>query len=268
MQVFRILLCTALLAPTALQAQVLQKSDEAAADELPSRWSLGLAAAVRQSAYAGEDRRSIVFPNVIYEGERFFWHGGAAGYHLVKRDGFVLDGFVAARMDGIDADDFGVRELALRGIDRSLLDDRDDSADAGFAATWKGTAGELELDVRADVTGTSEGYQTSAHYRYPFRFGATTITPSIGARSLSADMADYYYGTLDQEIARGVVRYRPGSVVVPDAGVTLVTAFARKWLFIAGVEYRALPDELKDSPLVELGADNTTTFIIGVSRGF
>lgn len=268
MQVFRIMLCMALLVPASLQAQVLQRSDEIVAEELPSRWSLGLAAAVRESAYAGEDRRSLVIPNVTYEGERFYWHGGAVGYRLIKRDGFGLDGFIAARMDGIDAGDFGVRELAERGVDRARLEDRDDSADAGLSATWKGVAGELELDVRADITSASEGYQTAAHYRYPLRVGGAMITPSIGVESMSKDMADYYYGTLDEEIARGVVRYRPGSVVVPDIGVTLVKPFARKWLFIASVEYRALPDELKDSPLVEKDADSTTTLVIGVSRGF
>jgi len=268
MQAFRIPLCLALLLPASLQAQVLQKSDEVVAEELSSRWTLGLAAAVRESAYAGEDRRSLVIPNVTYEGERFYWHGGAVGYRLVKQGGFGLDGFIAARMDGIDADDFGVPELARRGIDRALLEDRDDSADAGMSATWKGAAGELELDFRADITGTSDGYQAAAHYRYPLRAGGMMITPSIGVRSLSSDMADYYYGTLDEEIARGVMRYRPGSVVVPDIGVTLAKPFARKWLFIASVEYRALPDELKDSPLVEQDADSTTTLVIGISRGF
>lgn len=268
MQALRIPLCAVLLMPAALHAQVLQKSDEVVAEELPSRWSLGLAVATRESAYAGEDRRTLVLPNVTYEGDRFYWHGGSVGYRLIKQERFGLDGFIAARVDGVDADDFGVRELAERGIDRALLEDRDDSADAGLSATWKGAAGELQLDVRADITGTSEGYETAARYRYPLRVGGAMITPSIGVRSMSKDMANYYYGTLDEEIARGVIRYRPGSVVIPEFGVTFAQPFARKWLFIASVEYRALPDELKDSPLVEKDADSTTTLLIGISRGF
>src|SRR5690606_12268509 len=103
--------------------------------------------------------------------------------------------------DGIDADDFGAAALARRGVDRRLLEDRDDSVDVGIGATWKGAAGKLDLDVRADVAGASDGYALALDYSRPLALGRATLVPSVGVVRLSAGMADYYYGTLDKEIA-------------------------------------------------------------------
>jgi outer membrane protein len=266
----RPLVCLGLLvcAAAPVSAQVVSESNREAGQASASRWRIGLAVASREGIYAGEDDRTLVFPNVSYEGERFFWRGAQAGLHLFSRGGFVLDGYVAGRLDGVDADDFGVTELAERGIDRRLLEDRDDAADVGMSARWRGAAGELELDARADVTSTSEGQQASITYRYPFRAGGWQLTPGVGVRWLSSDLADYYYGTLDEEIARGVVRYRPGSVTVPTASLILMRPFAEKWLFIASAEYRRLPSALRDSPLVERDTDGGATVMVGFSRGF
>jgi len=270
MSPFRPLVFLGLLASAAApaSAQVVSESNREAGHASESRWRVGLAVASREGVYAGEDDRTLVFPNVSYEGERFFWRGVQAGVHLFSREGFVLDGYVAGRFDGIDADDFGIPELAERGIDRRLLEDRDDAADVGMSARWRGAAGELELDARADVTGTSEGYQASLAYRHPFQAGSWQLTPGVGVRWLSSDLADYYYGTLDEEIARGVVRYRPGSATVPNASLTVLRPFAEKWLFIASAEYRRLPSALRDSPLIDRDADGGTTVMVGFSRGF
>ncbi len=270
MSPFRPFVFLGLLASAAVPAtaQVVSESNREAGRASDSRWRAGLAVASRGGIYAGEDDRTLVFPNVSYEGDRFFWRGVQAGVHLFSRNGFVLDGYVAGRFDGVDADDFGIPELAARGIDRRLLEDRDDGADVGMSARWRGAAGELELDARADVTGTSEGYQASLAYRRAFQAGRWQWTPGIGVRWLSSDLADYYYGTLDEEIARGVVRYRPGSATVPHAGLTVLRPFADRWLFIASAEYRRLPSALRDSPLVERGVDGGTTVMVGFSRGF
>lgn len=256
----------ALLAPIASHAQ--QSPGSGTLDESASRWSIGIAGVLRDSEYAGEGNRSIVFPIVGYEGERFFLRGPIAGYRLVDRDRFGLNAFVAARLDGIDADDFGTEELARRGIDRDLLEDRDDSADAGLSAAWKDGAGELELDVRADITNTSDGYQFTVNYRYPIRIGRVTLTPGLGAAVMSDDMANYYYGTLDEEVAHGVVDYKPGRSTVPHVGVSAVVPFASRWLFLANAQVRSLPDEIRDSPLLGHDVDNVTTLFLGVSRRF
>jgi outer membrane protein len=257
-----------LAVPFAASAQVVERADKVAVEQAPSRWGLGLAGVYRDSEYAGEGGRTRLVPNISYDGERFYFRGAAFGYRFVKREDFELRSFVAARLDGFDRDDLGIEALARRGIDRSLLEDRDDSADFGIGATWKGAAGTLDLELKADVTGTSDGYELAADYRYPLQFGRTSIVPAVGVLRLSADMADYYYGTLDREVARGVTDYRPGAVTVPRVGVGLVRPFARHWLLIGNLEYRVLPDELQDSPLVEEDTDGVGSFFLGISRRF
>lgn len=263
-----VLLLASSLMPASLCAQTLDPKEEASPDNASSRWSLGLAAAVRNTEYAGADDRSVVIPYVAYEGEKFYFRGITAGYHLVEHGGFGLDVMLSGRMDGMDRKDFGVRELARRGIDRRLLSDRDDSVDAGAALTWSGTAGEFELRLLADVGSVSEGYEATLDYAYPLHVGKTLIKPGLGVSFLSSDLANYYYGTLDKEVARGLPLYRPGSAVVPHVGVQVAHAFSDKWRIIGGVEYRKLPDELKDSPLVEEGADSSTGLFLGVARSF
>lgn len=257
-----------LLLPVSVAAQVVERTDKQAQDQLPSRWSAGLAVVHRDSEYAGEGTRTRLYPNIAYDGDRFYLRGAALGYRAYKDERFELRTFIAGRLDGVDADDFGVAELARRGVDRNLLSDRDDSVDLGVGASWKGAAGKLDLDVRFDVSGASEGYAASLDYSYPLTLGRTTLVPSVGAVRLSADMADYYYGILDEEVARGVVAYRPGAATVPRASVSLIHPFAKRWALLGNIEYRALPDVLQDSPLVELDKDNSTSVFVGISRGF
>lgn len=260
--------CIALLAPLGAQAQTAQEGGATAAASQPSRWAVGVAGAVRSGIYAGEDSYSRAIPFIAYEGERFYLRGPVLGYHLVKRDGFVLDGFVSAQLDAVDADDFGVEELARRGIDRALLEDRDDSADAGLAATWKGDAGELVLEFKSDITDTSGGYAADLSYLYPLYLGGAVITPGIGVTALSSDRADYYYGTLDEEVARGVVEYRPGSVTIPHVGVSVVKPFAQRWRLLARLDYQVLPDEIQDSPLVDEDVEGVGRVFVGVARSW
>jgi len=248
-------------------ATLLAVSVSASAQQAP-RWGLGVGAAVSDSVYAGEGTRVTPFPLVSYQGERFYWRGIGGGAHLVKRGGFALDATLSARFDGIDRDDFGVAELAERGIDRALLEDRDDAFDLGLAASWSGAAGQLDLGVKSDVTGTSKGHEASITYSYPIQWGGARIAPNIGVSHLSKKLANYYYGTLPEEVARGVTHYQPGSAAVARIGIDVMRPFAGNWVFIGNVAYRKLPTKLSDSPLVEKDKDGTVSAFIGFSRGF
>lgn len=232
------------------------------------RWGLGIGTAVSDTVYAGEGTRVTPFPLVTYEGERLFWRGIGGGAHLVQGPAFTLDATLSARIDGIDRDDFGTEELARNGIDRALLEDRDDALDLGLAAGWRGAAGQLTIGVKGDVTGTSKGFEASVTYGYPFQWGGARITPNIGVSYLSKKLANYYYGTLPEEVARGVRSYRPGSAAIARVGIDVVRPFARRWALIGNVSYRKLPGKLSDSPLLEIDTDGVVSGFIGLSRGF
>lgn len=255
-------LCAVSAVATAQNGGAARQSSQA------PRWGLGIGAAVSDSVYAGEGTRVTPFPLVSYEGERFYWRGISGGVHLLRSGPFTLDATLSARFEGIDKDDFGRAELAARGIDRALLEDRDDGADLGLAGGWRGAAGQLELGVKGDITSASKGYEASLKYGYPVQWGRTRITPNVGVSHLSKKLANYYYGTLPGEVARGVVDYRPGSATVPRIGIDVVRPFAERWVFIGNVSYKRLPGKLADSPLVEKDTDGVVSAFIGVSRGF
>lgn len=248
-------------------AQTNDASKQAGDEEGPSRWALGAGAVVNDSPYAGEGLRVNPFPLVVYEGDRFYFRGITAGWRFITSEAFELAAVASLRLDGFDIEDLGKTELANNGLDYRLLDDRDNSVDAGLSATWRGAAGELEIELVSDVTDTSGGQQASIEYGYPIQWGKTRITPSIGVTWMSEDTANYYYGTLDTEVARGVVDYKPDAVTIPTIGVMITRDFGKRWSMIAMVEHSLLPDEIQDSPLLEPDSDSTF-FLIGVARGF
>ena len=237
--------------------------------EPAEKWAIGLGAAAIESPYAGEDTRIRPFPLVSYEGERLFLRGISGGVHLYDSGPFLLDAVFSARLDGFDIEDLGRNELLANGVDPGLLSDRDDQLDAGLRATFRSALGSVAIEGLQDVTGTSEGYEIKLDYRYRWQLPGTTLTASAGGSWLSADLAGYYYGTLDEEVARGVAAYDPGSAFVPRIGFSAMHTLGNsKWQLLGGVDYQRLPDELTDSPLVDRDADGMARVMIGVSRRF
>ncbi|NKF20887.1 MipA/OmpV family protein [Solimonas marina] len=237
-------------------------------DSPGAQWGLGVGGSVRTGIYAGESDHYRVIPLLNYEGQHVYLRGTSLGYHLLKRAHFRVDGFVSARLDGVDPKDFGVDELAAHGIDRALLSKRRDSADAGAAVTWLTDLGRLKLSFKADITGTSDGYESDLSYEYPLPIGRWVIEPELGVTALSKQTANYYYGTLDKEVARGVPQYRPGAALVPHIGITARTRFWSNWNLIASVEYRALPGDVQDSPLLDANTHGYAQVILGIAHSF
>jgi outer membrane protein len=238
-----------------------------ASAEENSQWGLGLGVVASDNAYAGRGARFTPIPVITYDSNRFFFQGIEGGVHLYKGDWAKLDVVAGARLDGINAEDFGANELAQNGINRDLLSDRDDSLDAGFKLSLEGRFGEVQLDLLADVLDKSGGVEAKFRYGYPWNLTERLqLTPYVGADFLSKDMTQYYYGTLDEEIARGVVSYKPDSAVIAGAGVGVQYLFGKRWMLIGDMSYKSLPDEIGNSPLVD--ADSSTRFLIAVIRAF
>ena len=263
-------LLSILLAAAAVpaHAQVAPEADADADAPPAARRALGVGVAVSDSPYAGEGNRVTPFPLLVYEGERFFFRGITAGWRLVEGERFGLAAIAQLRLDGFEVADLGRVELARNGLDPLLLEDRDDGLDAGLSARWSGNAGELELELLADASGASGGQEASLRYGHPWQLGSTQVTPHAGVRWMSAGMADYYYGTLDEEVARGAPRYRPGAVVIPHAGVTVARGLGRQWSAFATLDYQRLPGAIQDSPWLEPDRTGSVSLLLGLSRGF
>lgn len=245
-----------------------QADDDEGGPGGPPRWSVGLGAMIKNGQYAGEGSDVMPIPLVSYNGERFYFQGITAGWKFIDNDAFELAAIGKFRFDGFDVKDLGRVELARNGIDYRLLEDRDKGFDVGMAAKWKGRGGELDVELLADATGTSEGQELSLQYGYPINIGKGQFTPQVGVTWQSDDLANYYYGTLKEEVARGVVNYQPDSVTVPHVGFSYFRPIGEKWSIMSFAKYSRLPDELSESPLLERDTDSTTSIFIGLSRGF
>jgi outer membrane protein len=253
-----------------VMAQAAPPGEEGAPPEgpPPSRWGLGIGAVASDSPYAGEGTRVMPVPLISYQGEKFFFQGIRAGWQFIRNDAFELAAIAQFNFDGFDIKDLSRQKLAANGLDARQLEDRDDSLDAGVTATWSGSAGEIEIELLTDVTDKSGGQQYSLQYGYPIHWGQTMMTPHVGVTWLSDDTANYYYGTLDEEVARGAIDYKPDAATVPYVGVNFMHFFSEKWTMLAFLKYSILPDEITDSPFLEPDSDGSASILIGVSRSF
>lgn len=234
----------------------------------PRRWGVGVASIVTDSAYAGEGTRFTPIPLVTYEGDRLFFRGITAGWRFLKADDWTVAAIAQGRLDGFDIKDLGRSELASNGLDYALLDDRKDGLDLGGLAEWEGRLGEVSLEVLADVTSASEGIHARLQYGYPVQFGKTRLTPQMGVHWHSKKSANYYYGTLDEEVGRRVSDYKPGAASMFNVGVNLMRPVGERWLLLASLDYRLLPDKIRDSPLIEDGRNGEASVMIGFARSF
>lgn len=233
------------------------------------RWSLGVGAALIDSPNAGEGTRVRPFPLISYDGDRVFLRGLSGGVHLYQSGYFTVDAIASVRLYGFDIDDLGAAELLANGIDATQLSDRDDGLDAGFRVGFGSTWGSIALEAVHDISDTSDGYEISLDYSYRWLFDQTAITAIVGVSRMSSELTRYYFGTLDEEVARGVLAYSPGSADVPRAGLTLTHSFgSSQWQLLGSLEYRFFPDELTNSPLLERDSDGTGRLVLGLSKRF
>ena len=255
--------------PPPAQDAATQTGAPADADRMTPRGvSLGVAVIWSEGRLVGEDTRTFVVPTIGYEGERVFFRGINGGVHLLKRDGLEVDAIVAVRLDGWDAEDLDADALAAVGVDRALLRDRDTGVDAGLGMSLRTKVGKFSLEAKGDVSNASGGYELVAGYRASFPVARGILSPSVGVSYWSADLAEYYYGTLPQEEALGVPSYRPGSTVIPSIGLGYLRPLPRGWLLVTGVELRWLGSDLVDSPLVDDDSDRVPSVFLGISRAF
>jgi outer membrane protein len=252
--------------PLTLHAE--QRVETKEVQQRNSSWDLGVGVAIRNNLYAGERTKVQLFPFISSEWGSFYIHGPSAGYRFINNEQFSLNGYIVARIDGIKKNDFGSDELAKHRVNRNLLEDRKNSADAGLSASWKGEFGEIGLDFRYDIANVSNGYQASIDYNYPVQIGDTTLIPNIGVTTQSKKLANYYFGTLSKEVSRGVIDYKPGNSTIPHIGLTAVIPFASKWTMIAGTKLDALPSEISESPFIDDNKDCVSSVFVAITKNF
>lgn len=135
------------------------------------------------------------------------------------------------------------------------MESRHSAFDVGLAATWEN----LQVSVVTEASGAHNGTEVSLQYDYGIEVGRLKIRliPSVSWQD--SNLADYYYGVRAAEQAAiridGRIWQRPAyevgdAVSVKLSGLALYR-ITKRWSVLAGAEVMALPDEIRNSPIVD-----------------
>ncbi|WP_432699592.1 MipA/OmpV family protein [Kluyvera cryocrescens] len=222
--------------------------------------SLGAAVIYNESAYRGYNKNTHVVPIGNYESDAFYVRQTTLGYALFKdkRDELSLTAsWVPLNFDPADNDD--------RAMQR--LDKRDGTAMAGAAWYHHEKWGSLKLSAAADILDNSNGWVGELTYFRVLPVGKLSITPALGVYYYDASFNRYYYGVSGAESQRsGLSPWSPESSWMPYVGLTLKYPLTRNLVLLANASYSVLPDEVKNSPMVD--RDDSFTLLTGVSWRF
>jgi len=226
--------------------------------------AIGVGVAVRTQPYlAFKDETTVnVIPSIVYDKGRFWVQGKQVGLILTdpETDGpWELSAILDYRFEGYSASD----SPALVG-----MEDRDGTLEAGAVLTYDMGEARLLGQGRWDVLDTHGGFDLIGQAEYDWQPAKyTLIRPYAGIQYRAADQADYYFGVRDAEalvtiqVEGGPVArpaYAPGETINPFIGVTLRQALSRHLAISVYAQHDFLPDEIKDSPIVD--ADGQTRF--------
>jgi len=225
-----------------------------------SELSVGAGALYNESIYRGYNENTHAVPIISYEGNSFYIRQTTLGYALFKskRDEISLTGsWMPLKFDPADNDDNAMKQL----------DKRDGSAMAGAAWYHHENWGSLKLSAAADIQDNSGGWVGELSYFRPLTFGKLLITPAVGVYYYDDAFNRYYYGVSNHESRRsGLSSWSPGSSWMPYMGLTMKYPLTRNLVLLANATYSVLPDEIKDSPMVD--KDDSLTLLAGVSWRF
>ena len=139
----------------------------------------------------------------------------------------------------------------------------------GGHVVWQPENLGLKLAAVTDMADNSDGTQVRGEVFYAHRTGDWMFKPYAGIVWQDEDYNDYYFGVRTREAIPAIRRtaysadsdfnYRFGAVAV----------YQRKtspWMYIGGLRYDLLGDEIDDSPIVD--DDNELTALLGVAYTF
>ena len=221
--------------------------------------TLGLGAMYRDKPYKNfsSSERTNPVPLVLYEGEHFFARGSTIGWDFL--DSSVVELAVIGEFigEGYESSD----SKFLKG-----MSDRDPTLGLGGHIIWKPENLGLKAVAVTDIADNSDGTQVRGEVFYTHRTGDWMFKPTASIVWQDDNFNDYYYGVRTKEInpfigrtpysADSDINYRVGAFAVYQQK-------ASPWMFLGGVLYNFLGDEIEDSSIVE--EDNELIGLIGVA---
>jgi MipA family protein len=244
----------------ALSVSQASLGDEFSASTGTRPFTAGLGILYKDKPYRDydSDEKTSLVPVILYEGESFFVRGGSLGWKFVDSNGMEFAAVGEYLADGYESSDSDY----LRG-----MDDRDPSFGVGAHVIWNPDALGFKMTAVTDVADNSDGSQIRGEIFYKYRTGDWMFRPSAGFVWQSEDYNDYYYGVKSSEARSGRPAYSADDDINYRLGaVAIYQQKTSPWMFIGGLRYDILGDEIDDSPIVE--DDNELTAVLGVAYTF
>lgn len=225
-----------------------------------SELSVGAGAAYNESPYRGYNENTRAVPLISYEGDSFYVRQTTLGYILSKseKNEFSLTAsWMPLEFDPSDNDDHAMKKL----------DKRDSTAMAGVAWYHHERWGSVKASASADILDNSNGWVGEVALFRQMPIGQLSLTPAIGVLYYDENFSDYYYGVSENESRRsGLASYSAQDSWVPYVSLTAKYPITDHIVLMASAAYSVLPDEIKDSPMID--RDDSFTFLTGVSWRF
>lgn len=225
-----------------------------------SELSIGAGAAYNESPYRGYNENTKAIPLISYEGDSFYVRQTTLGFILSQSEKNELSltaSWMPLEFDPADNDDYAMQQL----------DKRDSTAMAGVAWYHHERWGTVKASAAADVLDNSNGWVGELSYFRVLPVGRLAIIPALGVYYYDDSFNRYYYGVSRAESRRsGLAQWSPGSSWMPYVGLTMKYPLTNNLMLTANASYSVLPDEIKNSPMVD--RDGSFTVLTGVTWRF
>jgi MipA family protein len=221
-------------------------SDAIGPGDSDSRWVLGGTAAVYTNIYAGEDNEGVLFPNFIYNGDRFFVKNQSLNLAIAKMD--QLSGGLTIRPDGsyLSDDDEYDDNVLLDG-----LIERDGTIEGGFYVFHTTDMGRLSLVVLTDLASEHDGETLNVKYTFDLKYGGWYVNPSVGFTVISDDKINHLYGVSLAEQTQIRNAYEGDTAFNAFAGIRGRYEFTENWDLNLETGVVRLDSTIRNSPIVD-----------------
>ncbi len=187
-------------------------------------WVLGAGGVVFTNVYRGEDQFGSVFPNIRYNGDRFFVKDATLNLSLAGIGGFS-SGLTIVPDSSFLSDEDEYRDNAqLAG-----LTERDATIEGGIYINHDSALGRATLRVLSDLGNEHDGQAVSMSYTFDLKLGNWCINPTLGVQWMRDRKVAHHYGVSAEEATDGRDEYSPGSAFNAFASIRGRYEFSEHW---------------------------------------
>lgn len=227
-----------------------------------NNYALSLNVYASLSLYEGVENSTVLYPLLSSYGHAtttdgmLFVRDGMAGLRSFTGSGWQLGGVVKVQADGYGPD----TSETLAGMSRrgwSL-------AGGGYAGRRLGPV-HADLFAVTDLLGESGGSELNLKLAWPLTWPSVQIVPQVEALYQDDDYIDHYFGVRPSEATPQRPAYAPVGATTWSVGADAVWRIGERWFLKGGLSYQFLPDEIADSPVVDI--DRAWSATIGLAYG-